>query len=329
MYEAGPTGYHLARAFDAVGITCGIAAPSKMIRSSGDRVKTDKRDALYLARLVAVDEYTPVRVPTVEEEAARNLVRTCDDVRREFMAARHRLSKLLLRRGYVYPGKTTWSRDHGAWLRRIRKDGLDHAGAGTLMAFDDAYDDGSACRARRDRLDTVITEHAGHGLVRTHRESPVLPTWHRHPRRIRSGRGNRRLDPIHAYHHRFLPRAGALRALLRVIEDPRRDHPNRELPRPQTPRRIRLAPRLWLHTRRGATRTVGQSPTSGGRPRAQRQHQTPQAAVQLEGPEEKGHDDHRGRRPRTRKLVPGGGQHGRLNSATISPPTAPGNGSSV
>jgi transposase len=101
-YEAGPTGFGLARALLAAGIDCVVAAPSKLQRPSGDRVKTHVRDARHLARLLHLGEVTAVTVPTVEQEAARDLVRAREDCRGDLMAARHRLSKLLLRQGIVY-----------------------------------------------------------------------------------------------------------------------------------------------------------------------------------------------------------------------------------
>ena len=106
-YEAGPTGFGLARKLAAAGVAVTVAAPSKIIRPAGDRVKTDARDALLLARLLRMDELTAVRVPTEAEESARDLVRARDDVRTDLMAARHRLSKLLLRHGLVYDGSVT------------------------------------------------------------------------------------------------------------------------------------------------------------------------------------------------------------------------------
>ena len=74
-YEAGPTGFGLARAFASAGIRCEIVAPSKIQRSGGDRVKTDARDAMHLAKLLRLDEIVSVAVPSVEREAARDLVR--------------------------------------------------------------------------------------------------------------------------------------------------------------------------------------------------------------------------------------------------------------
>jgi len=101
-YEAGPTGYVLARACAEAGIACTVAAPSKIPRAPGDRVKTDRRDAERLARLLRLGELVAVRVPEPHEEAARDLVRAREDARGDLMRARHRLSKLLLRHGLVY-----------------------------------------------------------------------------------------------------------------------------------------------------------------------------------------------------------------------------------
>ena len=159
-YEAGPTGFGLARRLASDGVPVTVAAPSKIIRPAGDRVKTDARDAVLLARLLRLDELTAVRVPTVVEESARDLVRARDDARTDLMAARHRLSKLLLRRGLVYEQDRAWTGLHDAWLRSVRRDGLDGAGAGTLAAFDAGYDTVSSILARRDRLDRDITAMA-------------------------------------------------------------------------------------------------------------------------------------------------------------------------
>jgi transposase len=154
-YEAGPTGFGLARALAAVGVRCEVVAPSKLQRPAGDRVKTDAKDALHLARLLRKDEFTGVRVPTEAEEAARDLVRAREDVRGELMRARHRTSKLLLRRGIVYSGGQGWSLAHHAWLRQQRFDL-----PGLQSAYDAAYEAVLLTEARRDRLDKAISEMA-------------------------------------------------------------------------------------------------------------------------------------------------------------------------
>lgn len=153
-YEAGPTGYGLARACVAAGISCTVAAPSKIHRAPADKVKTDRRDAERLARLLRLGELVAVRVPAPHEEAARDLVRAREDARGELMRARHRLSKLLLRHGLIYDA-TAWTLAHDAWLRRQRFDSRPLA-----LAFEESYAAALQARARRDTLDQAIVELA-------------------------------------------------------------------------------------------------------------------------------------------------------------------------
>ena len=155
VYEAGPTGFGLARALLAAGITCVVAAPSRLQRPSGDRVKTDARDALHLAKLLHLGEVTSVAVPTPAQEAARDLVRAREDTRADLMSARHRLSKLLLRHDQVWAGGKAWTREHDRWLRgqRFELPALQ-------SAYDTVYETVALTVARRDRLDTAITELA-------------------------------------------------------------------------------------------------------------------------------------------------------------------------
>jgi len=155
VYEAGPTGFGLYRALEAAGIGCTVAASSKLVRPAGDRVKTDARDALHLARLLRLDEVVSVRVPTQTQEAARDLVRAREAARADLMRVRHRVSKLLLRHGRVYFGGKAWTGAHERWLLRQR---FDHAG--TRAAFDDAYEAVLFAGTRRGRLDEKITAMA-------------------------------------------------------------------------------------------------------------------------------------------------------------------------
>jgi transposase len=154
-YEAGPTGFGLARALGAAGVRCVVVAPSKLERPPGDRVKTDRRDAERLARLLRIGELPVVRVPTEAEEAARDLVRAREDARADLMRVRHRLSKLLLRHGLVWDAGA-WTGAHEAWLRAQRFDR-----PGVQLAFDEAFDAVLSAHARRDRLDAAIVEMAG------------------------------------------------------------------------------------------------------------------------------------------------------------------------
>ena len=116
-YEAGPTGFGLSRALNDAGVRCVVVAPSKLQRPAGDRVKTDAKDAVHLSRLLRLDEVTAVAVPSVAQEAARDLVRAREDARGDLMRARHRLSKLLLRHGIVYYDGDAWTGKHDVWLR--------------------------------------------------------------------------------------------------------------------------------------------------------------------------------------------------------------------
>jgi transposase len=117
VYEAGPTGFALARAAAERGIDLRVAAPGLIPRGPADHVKTDRRDAERLARLLAAGELSFVCVPSVEEERFRDLVRAREDVRGDLMRARHRLSKFLLRRGERYPGPgKNWTLRHRNWL---------------------------------------------------------------------------------------------------------------------------------------------------------------------------------------------------------------------
>ena len=123
VYEAGPTGFGLARAGRAAGIEVMVCSPGAIPRQPGDRVKTDTRDALKLARLLAAGQLRPVVVPAPELEALRDLVRAREDLRGDLMAARHRISKLLLRRGLLFDGPgETWTQRHLRWLSKVRLD---------------------------------------------------------------------------------------------------------------------------------------------------------------------------------------------------------------
>jgi transposase len=151
VYEAGPTGFPLARALRAAGIDCVVAAPSKLQRPPGERVKTDRNDALHLARLLILDQITEVIVPSPEQEAARDLVRAREDIRGDLMRARHRVSKLLLRQNIRYTGGKTWTQDHLAWLYRQR-----FGSPALQLTYDLALESVAETLARRGRADQAI-----------------------------------------------------------------------------------------------------------------------------------------------------------------------------
>ena len=152
--EAGPTGFTLARALGQAGVGCVVAAPGKIERPAQDRVKTDRRDAERLVRLLMVGGLHPVRIPSAEEEALRDLVRAREDVRGDLMRARHRLGKLLLRHDIVFggPGKN-WTVAHRQWLGRLQLP--DRGAYVTLLDYIGAID---ALIVRRESLEAAIGE---------------------------------------------------------------------------------------------------------------------------------------------------------------------------
>lgn len=117
-YEAGPTGFGLQRAAVAAGVRVDVVAPSKTPRAAGDRVKTDRKDAELLARLLLAGQLTAVRVPDARMEARRELFRCHEQARGDLQRARHRTSKMLLRHGRVWSEGSAWTRRHRAWLAR-------------------------------------------------------------------------------------------------------------------------------------------------------------------------------------------------------------------
>ena len=120
-YEAGPTGYALHRQLTKLGIECLVVAPSLIPRRPGDKVKTDRRDALKLAQWLRSGDLTPVWVPDEAHEALRNLVRARADAKADQLRAKHRLSKFLLRQGCWPPvGTKNWSQRHVQWLRQLQ-----------------------------------------------------------------------------------------------------------------------------------------------------------------------------------------------------------------
>ena len=157
-YEAGPTGFGLYRYLRTAGIRCEVVAPSKLHKPAGDRVKTDAKDAVHLARLLRLDEITSVAIPSVDQEAARDLVRAREDCRGDLMRARHRLSKLLLRHGIVYYGGDAWTSKHEVWLRTEALSQL--TARASRLTFDADYETVLVTRARRDRLDGMIEQMA-------------------------------------------------------------------------------------------------------------------------------------------------------------------------
>jgi transposase len=150
-YEAGPTGYGLARELAHRRVECVVAAPSKIPRAPGDRVKTDRHDAEHLVRLLMAGKLHAVRVPGDEEEALRDLVRAREAVRVDLMRCRHRLSKLLLRHGIRFEDGHAWTDRHQQWLKTVTLEWP--AAETTLLDHIGAID---ALNHRRDQLEREI-----------------------------------------------------------------------------------------------------------------------------------------------------------------------------
>ena len=122
-YEAGPTGYTLYRLLEEMEIICYIAAPSLLPRKPGERIKTDRRDAVLLAKALRNQEITPVHVPARRDEAVRDYLRLCNDMRGDLKKQKQRLLQFLLRIGKKYDeGKTYWTGAHRRWMKNLSFD---------------------------------------------------------------------------------------------------------------------------------------------------------------------------------------------------------------
>ena len=119
VYEAGPCGYWLYRYLTQKGHVCWVVAPSLIPKKPGDRVKTNRRDAIKLARLMRSGDLTPVSVPQGEEEAMRDLCRAREDALHELKAAKFRLTAFRLRHDIRYTGRATWGPAHLRWLSEV------------------------------------------------------------------------------------------------------------------------------------------------------------------------------------------------------------------
>lgn len=119
VYEAGPTGFVVCRRLQQLGIACIVVAPSKTPQEKGPRQKTDRRDALLLARLHRAGELTAIHVPDPVDESVRDLTRARADAVHDLTRAKQRLKSFLLRQGYHYAGKANWSEAHQRYLREL------------------------------------------------------------------------------------------------------------------------------------------------------------------------------------------------------------------
>lgn len=154
FYEAGPCGYALQRQVTTARVSCEVIAPALIPRKPGERVKTNRRDARKLAELGRAGLLTAVQPPTPEDEAVRDLARARDDAREDLQRCRHRLGKLLLRRGLHYAGRN-WTCRHRQWL-----ESLTWAHAAERAVVDDYLLAIDQMAARLRELDARLTEIA-------------------------------------------------------------------------------------------------------------------------------------------------------------------------
>ena len=156
VYEAGPTGFGLARAGASAGIEMVVVAPGKTPRGAAERVKTDQRDAELLVRLLMAGSLRAIHVPSEAQEAARDLVRAREALRQDLMRCRHRVSKLLLRQGRVYPAeRRAWTVAHRDWLAAQR-----FAQPARQLAYIDALAAVDGLMARRAVLEQQLAQIA-------------------------------------------------------------------------------------------------------------------------------------------------------------------------
>jgi transposase len=154
FYEAGPCGYALQRQLTTARVQCEVIAPALMPRKPGERVKTNRRDGCKLVELGRAGLLTAVQPPTPEDEAVRDLARARDDAREDLQRCRHRLGKLLLRRGLHYAGRN-WTRAHRQWI-----DSLAWAHAAERAVVDDYLLAIDHTEARLIELDARLGEVA-------------------------------------------------------------------------------------------------------------------------------------------------------------------------
>src|SRR6266403_5661251 len=164
VYEAGPCGYWLYRYLTRKGLACHVVAPSLIPRKPGDRVKTDRRDAVMLARLMRSGDLSSIYVPGIEDEALRDLSRGREDAMRDLKATKYRLKAFLLRQDIRYEGRANWNAAHLRWLSEVVCPTPPQQ-----IVFQEYVRAVTEQHARVQRLETELHEH-----VKTWRLYPVV-----------------------------------------------------------------------------------------------------------------------------------------------------------
>lgn len=159
-YEAGPCGYGIHRHLTRLGFECAVVAPSMIPRKPGDRVKTDRRDAVMLARLLRAGELTAIWTPDEEQEAMRDLIRARKRAKDAVKVAKQQLLSFLLRHGLTYGTGKYWTERHRRWLAELRRFPYAHQ----QLAFEELKRAIDQCEARVATLDRAIED--------------AIPGWH-------------------------------------------------------------------------------------------------------------------------------------------------------
>ncbi|ESP92502.1 IS110 family transposase [Pseudoalteromonas luteoviolacea] len=154
VYEAGPCGYWIYRLLTSLGHCCYVVAPSLIPKKPGERVKTDKRDALKLAKLLKSEDLTPIYVPEPEDEAVRDLSRAREVAMKDLKDAKYQLKALLLRNNINYAGTANWSLKHLRWLTELV---LPHPAQ--QIVLQECLQAINERIARLQRLDNELTHH--------------------------------------------------------------------------------------------------------------------------------------------------------------------------
>jgi transposase len=248
-YEAGPTGYGLYRQIIALGHACSVVAPSLIPRKPGDRVKTNRRDAQTLARLLRAGELTAVWVPDEPHEAVRDLVRTRAMAIEDYRRKRQHVTSFLLRHGRSYQGGATWKGRHQQWLDR-----QSFAHPAQRLAFQEMLNAVRSAAERIDRLDAALLE-----IVPAWTMAPVVAALRRRAGDgDDDGRRSRRYSPLRASAAiDGVPRPGAVGAFDRTDAQAGRVHQGRQHPRPEGTHRSRVDLSARGGHRRESPGTIG------------------------------------------------------------------------
>ena len=152
-YEAGPTGFVLARRFIKLGLDCVVMAPTKTTRKPNERIKTDKRDAMKIAREFRNGDITEVRIPPSNDQAIRDVARARTDASDDLSRSKQRMKSFLLCNGHRYSGSATWGGPHMSYLR-----GLSLGNSAQQIVLEEYLLAIEHCRLRVDRLVTKMEE---------------------------------------------------------------------------------------------------------------------------------------------------------------------------